>query len=132
MTSLIDINRYKDSEDNVDWKAYRAARIANGEICTSCGGFIIWNKGYPDTCYDCKQMVKDLGEVSHEDYIRCPRCRNQVNIAYEEDYSLYQDGEHKVTCSECDYEYEITTHISFSFTSPAIIDKDASDANTSV
>ena len=116
MTSIKD---YKDSEGNLDWNAYQNAKKANGEICTRCGTYILWGKGYPQECHDCKD-AKNEKELRHDKFIRCPQCRHLWDPFECEMYEVLTDDNHDVCCVECDYHFTMTTYVSYSFTSPAL------------
>ena len=101
----------------VDWKAYRKAQLENGERCSKCDNIIFWHKGYESLCMECEDIDKP-GELHHSDFIRCPRCGSLEDVQYSEQYELYEDGEHSVMCDECDFEYEISTYVKYTFKSP--------------
>lgn len=129
MIARIDQEAYRLPNGRYDYAAYDLARVQNGDFCSSCLSWLVAPKGFPELCYDCKSMKEDLDEVSHDEYLRCPFCREEEEVCYMEDYSLYQDGPHEITCTNCGKEYEITTNVSYSFVSPAIC-KEESDTNT--
>ena len=75
-------------------------------------------------CFSCKnkkynnkisQQIKDgeIDSVDCEDEIFCPYCGeiNEVN----DNYEIYEDGEHDFTCCDCEKEFTVTTNISYSF-----------------
>jgi DNA-directed RNA polymerase subunit RPC12/RpoP len=112
---------HRRPDGGVDWDSYRAAQRRNGERCIDCGGSILFGSGHPEKCGDCKS-VDEPGELRHDRFIRCPYCGNKERVADTEQYHLYEEGEHEVVCSECDKDFEITTLVSFRFTSPAMED----------
>lgn len=114
---MISSDSFKDAEGNVDWKALKTARIINGEICYSCGSIIIREIGCKSLCVDCKALETDKDEVRHDSQIRCPKCKHIEDVVHLEDYEIYGEGEHSVWCSECDTEYEISTTVTYTFTS---------------
>lgn len=117
----VKLDDHKLADGNIDWSAYRLAQKANGEICTKCGGYvsIFGGNGHPDQCHDCKSLTESSEEVSHHDIIRCPACGHEMNVSDFEDGRLYGDGEHNVSCDECDHDFEVSTSVSYTFTSPA-------------
>jgi len=120
MRLITSLESFKLANGNYDWTAYRAAQKANGEICTDCGAYTVWGKGHPDRCGDCKRL-EEPGETTHHSLIRCPKCGHQMEIGSCELGELYEDGSHDVSCQNCDHDFEVSTQISFSFTSPARI-----------
>lgn len=110
---------YKDfttTEGKTDWAALEAARVAHGESCKECRGIRLFADG-PGLCSDCENL-KGNNETRHRSRIRCPHCGHIQKAVGDDDYERYQDGEHTVTCYECNKDYEIETHVTYSFTSP--------------
>lgn len=127
---MINFTSFKNFEkpdgSGVDWKAYSKAQLENGEICTRCRAYCLslglnGPSGYPDRCYDCKKMDVEKGEVTHGANVRCPKCSYQWNIISGDNYEYYADGLHDAQCRQCEYEFEITTYVSYSFKSPALL-----------
>ena len=116
---MIRIRDYEKEDGLVDWPAYEEAQKDTGEICLKCGDIILFGKGYPETCVSCKKLAKDE-EVDHDCFIRCPHCRNTFNPHDDggDSFDLFSEGEHEVWCCKCDKTFEVSTHISWSFTSP--------------
>ena len=123
---MIHLDNFKLQDGDYDWIAYRNAQKNNGEICTSCGAFIVRlfkDTGHPDRCESCKAIDTNKEEVTHDSFIRCPACGETMNVMDMECGDLYQDGEHGVCCNSCEQEFEIITNVSYSFKSPARIEK---------
>jgi len=116
---MITFKDYEDDKGNVDWKAYDAAQVAAGEKCEKCGTHIIFSKGFMAECGNCKALSQDHGEVSHDGFIRCPRCGHSDYVHGNDYDEIFEEGEHQFSCTECDYDFEISTHVSFTFDSPA-------------
>ena len=123
------INDHKKEDGTTDWNAYNAAQVACGDICQTCGKYILNIRIFgpardpaPQDCTDCRSMNTDDGEVTHDKYLRCPKCKNKWDPFECEDYHVAGDGEHDVYCVECDHTFEVVTHVSHSFESPAIIE----------
>jgi DNA-directed RNA polymerase subunit RPC12/RpoP len=97
--------------------------IDAGEQCMTCGGhiFTLRPPGYRRECHSCKDLGASTDEVSHKSKIRCPKCRETWD-AWETDYDIFGEGEHDVTCPECEHEFEITTYVTHTFKSPAIVE----------
>ena len=137
--SSFSIDDFKKPNGDIDWTAYHEAEVQAGERCMKCRSHIFASmfrgifggkdREYgPQLCGSCKSLTDDEDhEVTHDDYIRCPHCGHLDQISdWDCDYyrEKYEDGEHTVYCSECEKEYEITTHCSFSYTSPPMEKKD--------
>jgi hypothetical protein len=114
---MISFTDFEDKDGKVDWTAYRKAQIDAGENCEKCGSFIFLGVGYRVTCNACKELSEKSGEVAHKHFIRCPKCDHLENV-HDDYYGLFEDGEHEVFCTLCDYKYTISTHVQFDFTSP--------------
>jgi DNA-directed RNA polymerase subunit RPC12/RpoP len=114
---------FKRPDGNTDWASYEKAQIQNGETCSECKSCLIFPTGQPRICGSCKAMKEDKGEVSHDDDIRCPACRTTWDPRDTEDYDVLEDGEHDIRCPECDHEFTVSTSVSFTFTSPELIEK---------
>ena len=117
---MIQMDDFRKPDGQVDWAAMREAEIAAGERCYKCGAIIMLEQGVRTLCYNCKALLED-GEVRHGCFVRCPACKDSWGIVDSEDYECYEEGEHKVTCGECDHTFEVTTSVSYTFTSPEII-----------
>jgi uncharacterized C2H2 Zn-finger protein len=124
MTNLSD---FKLPDGGYDWDAYHKAQRANGDICFKCGSYILYASGHLDMCNGCKDFGDDDGEVTHDSFIRCPKCRHSVSVSDSENYELYEDGEHAVSCTSCDHDFTVSTNISYTFTSPAMGDDGEDD-----
>jgi len=88
----------------------------------SCS-FILFGNGYPTNCDSCNELTSNQEEVRHSSRIRCPDCGETRNPFEGEGHDLYEEGEHSVYCYECDKEFEVSTGISYTFTSPAKTEK---------
>jgi len=123
----------KNPDGSMNWEKYDELRKkereedrAKGKICRLCGQFIIFERGYPDTCQDCKNLDKDR-EIQHPNSVRCPKCGHHWRVGDDDDYELYNEGTHDVTCVSCDHEFEVETHVSYSFTSPERVKEEESE-----
>ena len=128
MSTTTQIDNFKGSDGSVDWVRYRTAQVANGEYCSKCRGLAAYFNppGHPTLCSDCRGLKEVTGEeVTHDDFIRCPKCGHQDKISEwdgcDDGDVMYGDGDHAVSCPECEHEYVITTRASYSYTSPAMI-----------
>lgn len=119
---MISMRDFEDEKGKVDFKAYHRAEIDAGERCYICDGYIMFAKGNKTKCYDCEKLEKNE-EVSHFCLIRCPKCKATWDAHETEDYDLHYDGEHKISCYECGYDFEVITSVSYSFKSPELIEE---------
>lgn len=117
----------KNADGSTDWKKYNElqaeemqARKDKGEICQrkGCNGFMLWPKGHPQTCDNCKNIDAPK-ELHHPGDVRCPKCGYHWRVGDGDDYEVYQEGTHDVTCPDCETEFEVTTWVSYTFVSPA-------------
>ena len=119
---MVSISSYKDEKGEIDWKAYRQAQIDQGDKCYKCETYISFGKGYRSLCHECMSL-NNKEETSHSSYIRCPKCKTTWEPRDSDDFEFYTDGDHEVTCSECDHEFQITTYVSYTFHSPELIEE---------
>ena len=117
---MISIEAYTNDEGRTDWEAYRAAQLQAGEYCMSCGAGIVFPKGQPTTCGECRWMAAEEGEVCHGGRLRCPACRHQWDVADFDVFDLYEEGRHEIMCPECEHEFTVSTDVSYTFTSPGV------------
>lgn len=127
--SMVSIKDWKKPDDTIDWRGYRAARVSNGEVCFKCNTYITCTcaPGHEQLCYECKDIAKP-DELDHSSYVRCPSCGHAWNPGECDDYECFGDGEHRVQCGECDHCFEISTSVSYSFQSPAML-KEGKESN---
>lgn len=91
--------------------------------CKTCGRPIKdWQRG--DLCYSCKIQEynkitsenlrsSEMTSTTCEDEIFCPWCGEIYNI--DDEYELYGEGEHDLTCHHCDKEFSVETNVTYSF-----------------
>ena len=122
---MVSIADFKLPDGRMDWPRYNAARrveiqaeVDAGKWCSRCGHYLLFAKGHPDKCHSCKSL-DGPGEVSHHKYIRCPKCFRSFDPSDADYYSLYREGDHQVTCGDCSHQFDVSTRISYTFTSPA-------------
>lgn len=112
---MVKFEDFKDAEGKIDWKAYDKAKTDNGDNCKTCGHWLLFGgKGYPQDCVSCMNLKAGVPETSHEKFIRCPACGLMVQPDWE--YSIWEEGEHDVTCNECGKDYTVETCVTYSFT----------------
>lgn len=122
---MISFKSFEGPDGKIDWDGYRKAEIAAGDRCYKCGSMIIFGRGYRDQCASCKSLEEDKGEVWHDDKVRCPKCRHLMQVHGSELYDLYDEGEHDVSCQNCDHDFTVSTRVSHSFQSPELIEESA-------
>lgn len=126
MVPWIRFDAYKTADGQIDWPAVRAARLANGEICTRCGTCIVWPSGHRSECSAC-QKLNLTEELNHDRLVRCPHCGNSFDPSETDYYELYGDGEHTVNCFDCGKDFTVETSVSYTFTSPPLKTSDNQD-----
>jgi len=121
---MISLDDCKLPDGSTDWKRYDelkrqefADRKAKGELCQLCGRLIIWSKGHPQTCTACQDLDKSE-ELHHSSSVRCPYCGHHWDVGDSDDYDLYKEGQHDVTCSRCEKDFEVSTSVTYTFQSP--------------
>lgn len=122
-STYVNIDTYKNPDGSIDWNAYHDGKKNNGEICYRCGQTIMWHKGYRTLCSQCQSSdLKPAEELHHQVYVRCPFCGHRwapYDVACDGGGSdpMYE-GEHDVTCYECNKEFTIRTYVEHHFYSP--------------
>ena len=120
---------FKDSNGKLDWDAYKKYEVSIGSRCNKCGAYILFEKGFPDHCNQCKKL-DNPGEVNFGNAVRCPSCTKSFDPYDYELYDILEDGEHTIICPDCDYEFEISTHVTFEFDSPALLGEHNEESNS--
>lgn len=115
---MISMNDYLGADGRVDWEWYNAAQVEAGERCRQCSGHIMFGKGFPSLCSDCRELGEDKGEVTHDSLIRCPKCGEQFDGG--DACEFVCDGETEVGCPECDHQFEVVQILRVSYRSPAL------------
>lgn len=124
---MADFRDFKREDGSIDWRAADAADIADGSHCYQCRSYIVWSKGTRALCSDCASATEDK-ELSHDKFLRCPKCRNLWDPWEAEDYGVLTDDTHEVYCTECDHKFEVSTTVQYTFTSPPMIKEDCDAA----
>ena len=94
--------------------------------CGQCGRWLFWDRDIRlETCYDCRVMKSDVGEVDHTKFLRCPYCRHVWNWLDTDQYDDHQDGTREAQCPKCEDEFTFRTLVTYRFESPAIITQEA-------
>jgi DNA-directed RNA polymerase subunit RPC12/RpoP len=122
---MLDLDKFKKPDGTWDSAAFNAAREqergerrANGELCSQCWAFMLWPVGHPRRCGECEAIDKPA-ELRHHSQIRCPQCGYHWRVGDSDDYEVYGEGTHPVTCGRCEADFEVVTYVSHTFTSPA-------------
>lgn len=119
---MVEMEDFRKADGQIDWTAYRRAKVNAGDDCRRCGRYILFGgNGYPTTCRDCDRLEEDAGEVWHDSSVRCPKCRRVMDVSGCELYKLYEEGTHDISCQSCDHDFEVTTRVEHSFMSPELI-----------
>lgn len=126
---MADFKDFTMENGNTDWMAYHKAQIEDGEVCYQCDSYItsyLFNKIPGRTlCFDCKNLDESNEKVEHSNLLRCPKCcYSWTAITDCEDYELYNEGDHEVSCRKCNHNFTIETYVSYSFDSPALLPKE--------
>ena len=114
--TVISYTDFKDEKGNINWNALESARRASGESCRECGAFRLFATG-PGLCGEC-DGIRGTEETEHRSRIRCSHCGHVQEAVGADDYERYAEGEHSVTCAECNEDFEIQTHVRYTFVSP--------------
>jgi hypothetical protein len=117
---MLSYDDFKDSEGRTDWSALRKARVEAGEYCITCGGWILFPKGYQTECGECKTFETIKTEISNDRFVRCPWCLHRIDVYGDYIEGLMDEGTHDTCCPSCDKEFSVTTRITHSFESPAL------------
>jgi hypothetical protein len=116
----INIDNFRNEDGTHDWDAHEKAQIAHGDICYSCKAFILFPNGRATKCNSCLALTTSRVEVTHDRFVRCPKCGKTWKPDWCDDGDLYEEGEHEICCGECDATFTVTTHVSFTFCSPGL------------
>ena len=116
---MINIDDHTKEDGSVDWNSYNQAKIDNGDACYRCESVILFGEGFKRLCGNCNRLSLD-GEIHHKKFVRCPSCRHSWNPSDSDDYQFFEEGEHELTCPICEHEFEISTQVSYNFTSPEV------------
>lgn len=93
------------------------------KICKSCGK-VFQGLSFEDECYTCKkeayykkikQQLLDGEEdcTFSESEVICPWCGEIYEI--DDEWYLYQEGEHNLECPFCQKHFVLTTNVSYFF-----------------
>ena len=100
-------------------------------ICKVCNKEkYVWTDGICSPCHtkikqdkikqDFDEFYADAEEdeefdTSSGDFVICPHCGYAIptDFGYEDFPELYEEGEHKITCPECDKDFVMETSISY-------------------
>lgn len=101
--------------------AWRIRAKAIGQICEECSSESYFHDppGYPELCYDCKKRLLPE-EVDFNTKIRCPYCISSFDPYECEMYYIMNEGEHEITCPECNKNFLIYTNVERTYNSPAL------------
>lgn len=120
---MIRIDDYKKADGRIDFNAFHQAEVTLGERCYNCENLIMFSKGIKSLCHQCKDIDK-IEEFDHDGLLRCPKCKETWSPQEREDYEVYGEGAHQVSCPECNYDFEVSTRVEYSFTSPELLESE--------
>jgi uncharacterized C2H2 Zn-finger protein len=126
MADAINDEDFSGPDGKINHSAANKARITNGETCQKCGGYVTClPSGTLTLCYSCRQLADDPGEVTHDAFIRCPKCGHEEDTSQLDSDSgyIFEAGETDWACSECGHVFTVSTDVSYSFTSPEMLAK---------
>jgi len=111
---------------STDWRAYKQAQIAAGEICYQCERYIVFHEKTEQRtlCSTCKTVNESTDSVKHNKFIRCPKCHSVFEPLTFSEFDIYEEGDHDVDCPKCNYFFIVETVVTYSFESPAVMDKE--------
>lgn len=110
-------------DGKIDWKAYHAAQIQDGEKCSECHRYTMpfpWI-GHAGSCKECKRL-REVEEVIHGSKVRCPYC-GMSRDAFESGAVQHQTETPEIYCDFCEKKYTVSVRVLYEFTSPALIKK---------
>jgi transposase-like protein len=62
----------------------------------------------------CSDYVERLKFWANDNPV-CPHCGETFSVDNHEWWSLYEEGEHEITCPDCDWDFQVTTRVSYTF-----------------
>lgn len=74
----------------------------------------------PGICPACRDLERP-GELRHEHFLRCPACKHTWRPDFETD--VWQEDGGDIYCPECDHEFHVSTWITYTFTSPPLLEQ---------
>lgn len=121
MYDYVKLDTFILPNDTHDWKAYRAAQIANGEYCSQCGCMVHGKlpSGAPRLCSDCERATSSRSALLHASRVRCPACGWLQSPP--EEIELHRDTV-GIYCDKCEHEYEVGIVVTVEYRSPGMVD----------
>jgi rubrerythrin len=125
------LDEYRIAESGeIDWKRYNAAQAAYkkaqidcGDICRSCGTYLlIGGNGFARSCPSCVRLATDATEVTSDKFIRCPQCRSNFDPWDGDEGGFRPDpDETEVTCPRCQHDFQVKVVTTFTYYSPPLL-----------
>lgn len=100
------------------------------KVCKGCGK-LTEMFSWENYCYKCEieQRLQEVQENVREaapdedpdtfssDYVVCPYCgcALHTDLGYEDFPEIYEEGDHTLTCPDCEKDFILTTHVSYSW-----------------
>ena len=79
-------------------------------------------------CDECEEQIRlELAQKLAEEeksfdtfsdsFVICPYCGNALctDVSYSDFPEIYEEGDHKLTCPECDKDFILNTYVSYSY-----------------
>jgi hypothetical protein len=116
---MVTMSDFTLPDGTIKWVEYEKAQINNGDRCKACHHAISPGYGTPRLCQQCEELERNHGVVWHDRVVRCPECRQLINVV-DGHYVSDTDGKHDIQCPECECEFEIFVKTTYSFSSPSL------------
>ena len=97
--------------------------------CRTCGRDpVFWQRLPLPPNWQCGNCAAKASPeaLDSDSELRCPKCGYCWRVECED--GVYEDGEHEVSCGECDHGFTVSTRVSFSFKSPPLESRDGSES----
>ena len=53
---------------------------------------------------------------------RCPHCGAEIDVSANDLWRIFEEGEHDIDCPYCDEEFEVSTRVSYTFSTDTLPD----------
>ncbi len=123
------ISDFRTADGSIDWKAYDAACISEGDRCYQCRSLIFdfSSRRSPGRrlCHDCDNLIHGRSEATHETLARCPHCSHAFPAAEHGAWDAATRGNEdcRMCCPSCDQSFTVQVRLILSVTSPDVIEK---------
>lgn len=62
----------------------------------------------------CKDTADRIAFFAN-DQPKCPHCGDECDVSENDWWHLYEEGEHDVTCPNCEHDFTVYTRVSYTF-----------------